>query len=339
MTLLAVLVYLAVGASSAALIIRVSAAQRRHPAGGGIHDAYEAAFLSGGPARVVDAALAALHADGRLAIGGPGIVAVRNPVAHDPVERAVLDELAVAPTGALHTLRIAVMRSPGVQAIGDGLAARGLMVPPGQNRGPAVWGLTQGILCVLALPLAFALTIVSFLADESVDSGPPFIALVLPALIAGIVIGFIMAGRARRRISTAGRDALRSYRVQYAQAYSPAHLVAIHGLRGVPDPALQAQLTAAARVPAGVRGSHSASDHSYTSYPDSVAVWCAGSSPGSGCGSSSCAGSSGGGSSCGGGSSSGCGGSSGGSSCGGSSGGSSCGGSSGGSSCGGSSSS
>ncbi|WP_326653304.1 MULTISPECIES: TIGR04222 domain-containing membrane protein [unclassified Streptomyces] len=339
MTLLAVCVYLVVGSSSVALIIRVSASRRRHPGGGGIHDVYEAAFLSGGPARVVDAALAALHTDGRLAIGGPGIVAVRNPVAHDPVERAVLDELAGAPTGALHTLRIAAMRSPGVQAIGDGLAARGLMVPPGLNRGLGVWGLAQGLLCVMALPLAFALTVVSFLADEPDGSGTPFIAMVLPALIAGILIGFVMAGRARRRISTAGRDALRSYRVQYAQAYSPAHTVAIHGLRAVQDPALREQLATAARIPAGIRGGHSATHHSHTSYPDAVAVWCAGSSPGSGCGSSSGHGSSGGGSSCGGGSSAGCGGSSGGAGCGGSSSGSSCGGSSGGSSCGGSSSS
>jgi uncharacterized protein (TIGR04222 family) len=327
MTVLAVLVYLAIGTSSVLLIARVSASQRRYSAGGQIHDVYEAAFLGGGPARVVDAALAALYADGRLAIGGPGIVSVRNPVAHDPVERAVFDQLALAPTGALHTLRLDVMRGPAVQEIGHGLAARGLMVPPGQNRGLTVWGLTHGILSVLGFPLAFAVTIVTFLDEDPLESGFPFFVMVLPALFAGMLIGFTTATRARRRISSAGLNALRSYRAQYAQAYAPAHLVALHGVRALPDPGLQAQLTSAARIPVS-SGSASAT------YADSATMWCAGSSPGSGCGSSSCGGSSGGDSS-GGGSS--CGGSSGGgSSCGGSSGGSSSG---GGSSCGGGSSS
>ncbi|WP_405603125.1 TIGR04222 domain-containing membrane protein [Streptomyces sp. NBC_01410] len=322
MVLLAVLVWLVVGASSAALIVRSSSARRGHPAAGPVPHVYEAAFLGGGPARVVDSAIAALHADGRLAIGGPGIVSVRHPLAHDPVERAVFEQLAAAPTGALHTLRIAVMRHPAVQEIGDGLAAGGLIAPPGQNRGLTVWGVTQGVLSLLALPVAFVLTIISFVSDD--DPGVPFIVMVLPALIAGSVTGFVVAGLARRRITTAGQHALRSYATQHAQGFSAAHLVALHGLRGVPDPALQAQLIAAARNPAARTGSYSPSSTDY------VAVWCAGSSPGSGCGSSSCgagSGSSGGsGSACSSGSS--CGGSSGGSSCGSSSG-SSCGSSSG----------
>ncbi|TQK51265.1 uncharacterized protein (TIGR04222 family) [Streptomyces sp. SLBN-118] len=334
MVLLAVLVYLAVGASSAALIVRSSSARPGHATAGPVQDVYEAAFLSGGPARVVDAAIAALHADGRVEIGGPGIVSVRHPLAHDPVERAVFEQLAAAPTGALHTLRLAVMRHPAVQEIGDGLAARGLMTTPGQNRGLRVWGISQGVLSLLALPVAFVLTIISFVRDE--NPGVPFVVMAFPALIAGCVIGLVVAGRARRRITTAGQHALRSYGIQYAQAFSAAHLVALHGLRAVPDPALQAQLVAAARNPAARTGSHSPSS------TDFVAVWCAGSSPGSGCGSSGCGAGSGGssgdsgsacssGSSCGGSSGSSCG-SSGGSSCGSSSG-SSCGSSSG-SSCG-----
>ncbi|NUK54779.1 TIGR04222 domain-containing membrane protein, partial [Streptomyces lunaelactis] len=294
MTLLAILVYLAVGSSSIALIVRVSASHRHHPGGGRIHDVYEAAFLSGGPARVVDAALAAMYADGRLAIGGPGIVALRHPLARDLVERTVLDGLAAAPTGALHQLRLTAMRGPAVQEIGDGLAARGLMVPPAQNRGLAVWGGAQGLLCVLALPLSFALTIISFVAAGPAESGTPFIAIVLPALISGLVIGFIMAGRARRRISTAGRNALRSYQAEFAVAHTPAHLVAIHGLRGIPDPALRAQLTAAARIPAR-GGGRSVPYRSDSSSSDFAAMWCAGAGPGSSCG-----GSSGGGSGCGG---------------------------------------
>ncbi|MFI1397024.1 TIGR04222 domain-containing membrane protein [Streptomyces sp. NPDC020681] len=323
MIVLAVLVYLAVGASSVALIAKVGASGRSRT-GGVLHDVYEAAFLGGGPARVVDAALAGLHADGRLVIGGPGIVSVRQAAARDLVERAVFDQLAAAPTGALHTLRLAVMRSHAVQEIGDGLAARGLMVLPGSNRSLTGWGLTQGVLCLIGFPVSFVLTIIA--------GKPLFLALVMPVLIGGLVIGFVTAARARRRITSAGRDALRSYTAQYATAYSAANVVALYGLRAVPDPALQAQLMAAARIPAArTHSTHSAysSSDPYTA----AVVWCAGSSPGSGSG---CGGSSG--SSCGGSSGSSCSGSSGGSSCSSSSGGSSCSSSSG-SSCSSSSSS
>ncbi|WP_328862037.1 TIGR04222 domain-containing membrane protein [Streptomyces sp. NBC_00306] len=321
MTVLAILVYVAVAASSTTLLVRVSWSQRR-PAPGvraQIHDVYEAAFLGGGPARVVDAALAVLHADGRLAIGGPGIAVAQRPVAQDLVERAVFDELAASPTGALHTLRRSVMRSPAVQEIGDGLAARGLMLPPRANRALTVWGLCQGFVCVMGIPFAFVVTVLSFVSGPD-DPDIPFIMLVLPALFVGIGFGFTAAARSRRRISSAGQDALRSFGVQFAHLHSPAHLVALHGLHGVTDPFLQAQLRTAARTPVS-RYERSAAFAATT-----TVVWCAASSPdgggGSGCGSSS---------------GSGCGGSSGGSGCGGSSGGSSCGGggSSGGSSCGG----
>ncbi|MFF3322666.1 TIGR04222 domain-containing membrane protein [Streptomyces sp. NPDC002889] len=321
MSVLAVIVYLAVGLSSALLIIKVSAARPAGAAGDSrIHHVYEAAFLGGGPARVVDAALAALHADGRLAVGGPGIATVLRPVAQDPVERAVFDTLAAAPHGALHPLRREVMRSPAVQEIGDGLAARGLMMPPGHNGGLAAWGLAQTIVCMLGLPVSFALTVIEFVSTDLGEGGPPFIVLVLPALLPGIVAGSVMAARARRRVTPAGRSVLRSYQAAHAQTYDAASLVAAHGVLALPDTDLRTQLTAAAM--AGRRRNRSSSyDSSYdagssSSYGDPV--WCAGSGSGSSCGSSSCGSSSGSGSSCGGSSGSSCGSSSS-SSCGGSS--------------------
>lgn len=321
MVVLVVLVYLAVAASSVALLLRSSG---RSAHAGPVQHFYEAAFLSGGPARVVDSALAELHADGRIVIGGPGIVSVRHPLAHDPVDRAVFDQLAAAPTGALHTLRREVMRHPAVQEIGDDLAARGLMTPPGENRGPRRWGCALALVCVLALPATFIVAIATLVETEGDSSSLQFLGMIFPALVAGVVIGLVVSARARRRITTAGRDALRVYRTQYATLCSAGHLVALNGLRAVPDPALQAQLTAAARTPG-------TSSHSSSGLSDYVALWCAGASPGSGCGGSSCGSSTGsgcassGGSSCGSSSGSSCGGSSGGSSCGSSSG-SSCGG-------------
>ncbi|MFD3653661.1 TIGR04222 domain-containing membrane protein [Streptomyces sp. NPDC058620] len=350
MNALAILLNLAVAVTSVLLISRAVAARRSVPgADSQVHDLYEAAFLNGGPARVVDTALTALHTDGRLTVGGPGIVAVLRNEARDPVERAVLQELAAAPSGALHTLRAAVMRHPAVQETGDGLAARGLLVAPATHRPLRVWALAQGIGCIVALPVSLVLTFVQYALQEGYSDIPfPFIVKVLPILLIGSVTGMVVASSTTRRITAAGRRAADAYRAAHAYAMTPAHLVATLGLRALPDPVLQAQLIAAARVrTTGRRGSSVSTDSSAASPALLVpAVWCAGVGPGSAsCGSSS-GGGSGSGGGCGGGGGGGCGSGGGsscssGSSCGGSSGGggggSSCGGSSGGSSCGSSS--
>ncbi|MFD4942142.1 TIGR04222 domain-containing membrane protein [Streptomyces sp. NPDC058409] len=345
MNTLAVLMDLGIVVSSVLLIVGLTRA--RGGSGGPAHDLFEVAFLNGGPGRVVDTALTAMQTDGRLTIGGPGIVAVQQVDARDPVERAVLQEHAMAPSGALHTLRDAVMRHPAVQEIGDGLAARGLLVPPTASRTWLRWGIAQGLVCLLAIPLTVVMTAVQSMSDYAADMdfSVPFIFKVLPFLLVGFPIGFVCAAVARGRVTKAGRRAAEAYRTAHAYDPHPAHLVATHGLRALPDPVLQTQLIAAARMrPAGRplrSGSGSSSDSSGLFV--APAVWCAGTGPGNGsCGSSNGSGSSGGGggcssgSSCGSGSScssgSGCGGSSG-SSCSSSSG-SSCG---GGSSCGSSS--
>lgn len=332
MNTLALLATFAVVVSSVLLVVKAVVERSRRPSPGpgvALHDLYEVAFLNGGPARVVDTALTALHADGRLAVGGPGIVAVQRAQANDPVERAVLQELAAAPNGALHVLREAVMRHPAVQEVGDGLAARGLLVPPHRLRPLRRWGLTQGIVCLIAVPLSMLLTFVQFATDDSLDFSVPFIMKMLPAIVIGSFTGLIVANSAAGRLTASGRHAAQSFRAAYAHVVTPAHLVATLGLRALPDPVLQAQLTAAARLSAPRRRSSARVGGSTATGVTAVGVatvWCAASGPGG----SSCGGSTGGGSG------SGCGGGSGcssGSGCGGG-GGSSCG-SSGGSSCGG----
>ncbi|MGW1296957.1 TIGR04222 domain-containing membrane protein [Streptomyces sp. NPDC002533] len=342
MNTLALLATLGVVLSSVLLVVKAVAVRSHRPSpgpGAPLHDVYEAAFLNGGPARVVDTALTALHADGRLAVGGPGIVAVLRDQANDPVERAVFEELAAAPNGALHRLREAVMRHPAVQEIGDGLAARGLLVPPHRVRPLRRWGLTQGILCLVALPLSLILTFVQFVSAESLDFAVPFIVKMLPAIVIGSFTGLIVAASSASRLTKSGRLSAQAFRAAHGYVVTPAHLVATLGLRALPDPVFQEQLMAAARLSAPRRRSSgrrlAGSTATGFAAVGAATVWCAASGPGG----SSCGGSTGGGSgsSCGGGSGcssgSGCGGSSG-SSCGG---GSSCGSSSG-SSCGGGSS-
>ncbi|MFD7896420.1 TIGR04222 domain-containing membrane protein [Streptomyces sp. NPDC059568] len=317
---LVTVVHLAVAVSSVLLISAVVRLRRRGQ-GGPVHDVMEAAFLGGGPGRVADAAIAGMHADGRMVIGGPSIVSVPHPVARNEVEQAVIQEHAMAPSGALHTLRLAVMRGPAVQRVGDALAARGLLVPPAEARGPRRWGGIQALVCFIGLPVCFVLAIMVFVAGSVPGDGSPAGFSLLPTLFAGVVVGMVCSSVTGRRITAAGQRALREFVAAhpYGGGASADRLVAAYGITALPDPVLQRQLRAAA-LP---RSGHRFSTVGHTS-AEAVA-WCSGGDPGSGtgcggsgsgCGANSC-GSSGGssGSSCGGGSGSSCGG--GGSSCGG----------------------
>ncbi|WP_326702944.1 TIGR04222 domain-containing membrane protein [Streptomyces cyaneofuscatus] len=339
MNTLALVLTLAVALSTVLLLAKVSLSRSRRPSAGhspAVHDLYEAAFLNGGPARVTDTALTALYADGRVLIGGPGIISVQRAHAQDPVERAVLQALSAAPSGALHAVREAVMHHPAVQEIGDGLAQRGLLVRPADSRPVRRWALIQGVSCFVAFPLSIILTVVQYTAlDDPFDMSFPFVLKMLPAILLGGIGGFVVAASAANRITRAGRRAAQAFRAANASVLTPPYLVANRGLRALPDPVLQAQLIAAAQLHTRTRRSRSGSSgRRSTGYVGGTAgasafaattVWCADAGPGhTSCG----GGGGGGGSGCGGGSS--CGGS--GSSCGGS--GSSCG---GGSSCGSSS--
>lgn len=330
MNLLAVAVWAAVLGSSALLLRALSRARPRAswPAPV-LHDLYEAAFLAGGPGAVVDTALVSLFADTRLVGGGPGIVQAR-PGARgaDPAERAVLEALRQAPSGWLYQVRYAAMLDPAVQETGDALAARGLVAPPGTGRGLRRRGVLQAAVCALLVPLSLPLTFVAW----SLEPGPqvPFILKVLPALVAGIVIGSACAKRAGRRVTPAGRAALAGMRARYAADPAEHVQTALFGLRGLRDPYLREQLVPAARstrlAAAQSRGrTHSSRSPSPYSTSSSsadvlpVVVWCAAGDGGGGGGGSGGCGSSGGG--CAGSSGSSCGSS--GSSC--SGGGSSCG--------------
>ncbi|KOX31582.1 TIGR04222 domain-containing membrane protein, partial [Streptomyces sp. NRRL F-6491] len=327
MDVLLPLYYLAGAVAVAVLVTRVVRA--RGGSGGPVHDRYEAAFLNGGPARVVDSALAALRADGRIAVGGPGIVAVVRPTARDLVERAVLQEHAAAPHGALHHLRLAVMRHPAVQEIGDGLAERGLLVDPATRRATTRWCAAVGGTAFLLFPVSVFLTIVDFTASEGMSV--PFVVKVVPALFVVGITALVCASVAAGRITPAGRRAVAAYGRERGHLADAGDLVAVHGLRALPDPVLREQLLAAARVNGprgsgrGGRAGAGAGHHHSSSGADAlgvVTVWCAdsgscGGGGGGGGGSSCSSGSCSSGSCSGGGSGGGCGG--GGSSCSGSS--------------------
>ncbi|MFI8104916.1 TIGR04222 domain-containing membrane protein [Streptomyces sp. NPDC086023] len=339
MNVLAVLVWAAVIGSTTVLAVAVR--RRRGSAGATpavLHDLTEVAFLSGGPRRVVDTALVGLCYDGRMMIGGPGIVQVRSGArAADPVERAVLAAHQAAPSGALQWLRLTAVRDPAVQETGDALAARGLLSAPGEGEALKRWALAHTLVCLFMMPVAFFVTVAQWASTTDpyvYEFDVPFFVLAAPALFLGFVAGAFLRVKAAPRITAAGAAALRAYTVANVSATDPQVLVALNGPRRLPDPLLRAQLLQPVgavgrggrrgRAGGGARHPHSSS--SCGSGTEAVMVWCSTGDSGGGWG-TSCGAS---GSSCGS-SGSGCGSSS--SSCGSS--GSSC--SSSGSSCGSSS--
>ncbi|MGW7615248.1 TIGR04222 domain-containing membrane protein [Streptomyces antimycoticus] len=314
-----ILVYAAVALSSVVLITGTVRARRGEavgPVDARAYDLLEAAFLAGGPGRTADTVISAMYTEGRLAIGDPGVVSVRQPIARGPVEEDLLRLCAGSPHGALKWLRRELMRSASVQAIGDRLAGRGLMVRPDALRFWRRAARAQNTLCAVGVFLAIMMT-----SGSVADDGLPLIFAIAPALFTGFLIGGICAGAAKRRLTAAGKRALVAYRRESGvgerrHALSVGHpatvpvavVVALTGAATLTDdPLLRKQLLDAQKAPSG-SGSSSDSGSSGTS-DYGGGSWCGGG--GSGCGGSSC-----GGSSCGGGGGGGCGGSSG-SSCGG----------------------
>ncbi|MBI0319646.1 TIGR04222 domain-containing membrane protein, partial [Streptomyces javensis] len=294
------LIYLVVAVSSTVLISGTVQARRREVSGpvyAQTHDLLEAAFLAGGPGRVADTVISAMYTDGRLAIGGPGVVSVRQPVAHAPVEEELLRLCAISPHGDLKWLRRELMRSPVVQAIGDQLAGRGLMVRPDALRFWRGVARTQVGLCAMGVFVAALISIGSV-----ADSGPPLILMIAPALFAGFLIGGICSGAGKRRLTAAGQRALATYRresgvgirrarsVGQPAAVPVAVVVALTGAAALADdPLLRTQLLDAQKVPvtsgSSADSGSSGSSGSYGSADSGGGSWCGGGS--SGCGGSS----------------------------------------------------
>ncbi len=274
-----------------------------------LHDLSEAAFVTGGPGGVVDTTLVSLLGDGRLIAGGPGIVQVRPGArAADTAERAVLQAHAQAPSGWLYQVRYLAMLDPAIQETGDGLAARGLLAPPGWGYRWRRRALAQVIVCAVLLVLSLPLTFVALALQPG--SQVPFIVKVFPVLIGGIVLGAAGAVRARQRVTPAGQRALQEMRARYVNDGTPHAQTALFGLRGLRDPYLRGQLLPAARgtrLAAAQYGPHptrssgspasSGSHNSHSSHSSCggsgaevvPVVWCASSDPGgsgsgSGCG-------------------------------------------------------
>ncbi|MEX3106498.1 TIGR04222 domain-containing membrane protein [Streptomyces sp. V2] len=199
---------------------------------------YEAAFLSGGPARVADLTLVSMASDHRLLLAHTGWATVVDPRGRDEMERSVLGAIGPEGQSPIAPVRARAATGDAVRGLADRLVSAGLAMPDGARttvaaglrgvRAAATAVLALGALALLlpapnvphtlvalwfALPLALTL---SCLAMARVEI-PPYTRWASPAGL--------------RLLDTLAHD--RTYLTS----------VAVHGIRALNEPNLRAAFT------------------------------------------------------------------------------------------------
>ncbi|WP_367320250.1 TIGR04222 domain-containing membrane protein [Streptomyces sp. HUAS ZL42] len=204
---------------------------------------YEAAFLSGGPARVADLTLVSMARQRRLLLAHTGWATVVDPRGRDDIERSVIGAIGPEGQSRIAPVRAAAAAADAVRSLADRLVSAGLAVPDGarttvaagvrQVRIAALVVLALGVTALLmpapsamprhlvalwfALPLALTL---SCLAIARVEVHP-YSRWASPA-------GQRLLGALTQRIGGPGDD--RTYLAS----------VAVRGIRAVGEPDLRA---------------------------------------------------------------------------------------------------
>ncbi|WP_180686748.1 TIGR04222 domain-containing membrane protein [Streptomyces gossypiisoli] len=125
---------------------------------GGKHDLtlYEAAFLSGGPARVADLTLVSMARQRRLLLAHTGWATVVDPRGRDDIERSVIGAIGPEGHSPIAPVRAAAAATDAVHGLADRLVSAGLAVPAGAGTtvGAGVRQVRLAAATVLALGVA-----------------------------------------------------------------------------------------------------------------------------------------------------------------------------------------
>ncbi|MFI1732833.1 TIGR04222 domain-containing membrane protein [Streptomyces acidicola] len=92
---------------------------------------YEAAFLSGGPARVAELTLVAMARQRRLLLAHTGWATVVDPDGRDDMERSVIGAIGPEGQSRIAPVRQSAAAAESVRQLADRLVAAGLAVPDG----------------------------------------------------------------------------------------------------------------------------------------------------------------------------------------------------------------
>jgi len=118
---------------------------------------YEAAFLSGGPARVADVTMISMARQRRLLLAHTGWATVVDPRGRDEMERSVIGAIGPEGQSRIAPVRAAAAGADAVRGLADGLVRAGLAVPDGGAGTTVSAGMRQvraAAVAVLALGVA-----------------------------------------------------------------------------------------------------------------------------------------------------------------------------------------
>ncbi|MFH8220515.1 TIGR04222 domain-containing membrane protein [Streptomyces sp. NPDC018057] len=226
--------------------VRAAAEETRDPVADRDHDLtlYEAAFLSGGPARVADVTLVAMARERRLLLAHTGWATVVDPCGRDEMERSVIGAIGPEGQSRIAPVRSATAAAAPVRGLAERLVHAGLAVPedaPGASVAAGMRGVRAAALTVTALGVA------ALLLPAPAGMPRPLIALwfALPlALTAGcLAIARFEIHPSARWASPAGQRLLgalvrRAHRTGDERAYLAS--VAVRGIRAIGEPELRA---------------------------------------------------------------------------------------------------
>ncbi|WP_405920335.1 TIGR04222 domain-containing membrane protein [Streptomyces longwoodensis] len=245
--LLLVLAWAVAGAACARLClaaVRAAALDRRDAGAGRAHDLtlYEAAFLSGGPARVADLTMVAMARQRRLLLAHTGWATVVDPRGRDEMERSVIGAIGPLGQSRIAPVRAAAAAADAVRGLADRLVGAGLAVPAGARTNVAA-----GVRQVRAAAVAvLVLGAAALLAPGG--SEPPrslvalWFALPLALTLGCLVIARGEAGPYAPWASPAGQRLLGALARRRGEGDDHSYLtsVAVRGVRAVGGPELRA---------------------------------------------------------------------------------------------------
>jgi uncharacterized protein (TIGR04222 family) len=205
-------------------------------------DLYEAAFLSGGPARVADLTLVSMARQRKLLLAHTGWATVVDPRGHDEMERSVLGAIGPGGQSRIAPVRASAATAEAVRSLAERLVSADLAVPDGART------VAAGVRRVRGAALAVCALGAAALALPAHADVPRYLialwfALPLMLTLSCLAIARIEVHPYSAWASPAGQHLLGAFA---RQADGPADertyltSVAVRGIRAVGEPDLRA---------------------------------------------------------------------------------------------------
>jgi len=202
---------------------------------------YEAAFLSGGPARVADLTLVSMARQHRLLLAHTGWATVVDPRGRDAIERSVIGAIGPDGQSRIGPVRATAAATDAVRDVADRLVDAGLAVPDGSSTTVAsgVRQVRAAALVVLALGATALLTPGAEMPRGLVAL---WFALPLALTLSCLAIARVEVHPYSRWASPAGQRLLGTLARHAGAGDDRTYLtsVAVRGIRAVGEPDLRA---------------------------------------------------------------------------------------------------